>query len=238
MKRNCYRGLGDEEVIQSRAKYGSNKLTVQEGETFWQKYIGNFKEDPIMKILLIALIINVIFVFLGKSEWYESLGIALAVIIASFVGTWSEFSNESAFQKLQEDASKILCKVYRNSSVDEICIDDIVVGDYVVIQTGDMIPADCVIIEGSLKVDQSTLNGESKAIYKGVLPENQELDEVASTAELYNEYNLFRGTVVVSGEAIVKIMTVGDKTVYGRLAQHRRKRLTFKGKIDYARRWD
>jgi P-type Ca2+ transporter type 2C len=219
MKRNCYRGLDNEEIEQSRAKYGSNKLSVQEGETFWQKYIGNFKEDPIMKILLVALIINIVFVFLGRSEWYESFGIALAVIIASFVGTWSEFSNESAFQKLQEEASRIQCKVYRNNNVEEICIDDIVVGDYVVLQTGDMIPADCVIIEGSLKVDQATLNGESKAAIKVVLPENHKLDEVASTAELFSEYNLFRGTVVVAGEAIVKVMTVGDKTVYGRLAQ-------------------
>lgn len=220
MKKNCYRGLNNEGAEKSRAEYGSNKLSQQKSETFWEKYIGNFKEDPIMKILLVALIINVVFVFLGKAEWYESFGIALAVIIASFVGTWSEFSNESAFQKLQEEASKILCKVYRNGAVEEICIDDIVVGDYVVLQTGDLIPADCMIVEGSLKVDQATLNGESKAANKIMLPESKDLDEVATTSmEIFSEYHLFRGTVVVSGEAIVKVSTVGDSTLYGKLAQ-------------------
>lgn len=220
MRKNGYRGLDNEGVEKSRAQHGSNKLTVQESETFWEKYIGNFKDDPIMKILLIALIVNLIFVFLGKAEWYESFGIALAVLIASFVGTWSEFSNESAFQKLQEDASKILCKVYRNNVVEEICIDDIVVGDYIVLQTGDMIPADSMIAEGALKVDQATLNGESKAADKVVVPDSGELDEIATTStEVFSEYHLFRGTVVVSGEAIAKVMTVGDKTLYGKLAQ-------------------
>lgn len=219
MKSNCYVGLNNLGVEKSRTQHGSNKLTQKESESFWQKYIGNFKEDPIMKILLLALIINVVFVFFGKSQWYESFGIALAVLLASFVGTWSEFSNESAFQKLQEEASRILCKVYRNGVVNEIVIDDIVVGDYIILQTGDMVPADCIIIEGSLKVDQSTLNGESKAANKIVMPENKVQDEVAATTELFSEYHLFRGTVVVSGEAIVVAQKVGDNSIYGKLAQ-------------------
>lgn len=225
MKSSCYTGLNQAAVEKSRAAYGSNKLTQKEGETFWQKYIGNFKEDPIMKILLVALVINILFVFWGKSQWYESLGIALAVILASFVGTWSEFSNENAFQKLQEEASCIQTKVYRNGSVNEICIDDIVVGDYIVLQTGDMVPADCILVEGTLKVDQSTLNGESKAADKIVMPDSEAIQEAAASAstststELFSEYHLFRGTVVVSGEAIVKAVSVGDGTIYGKLAQ-------------------
>ena len=116
----CYMGLDKAAVEKSKALNGTNILTQQKSQTFWEKYIGNFKEDPIMKILLVALIINIIFIFLGKSEWYESFGIALAVLIASFVGTWSEFSNEVAFQKLQEEASRILCKVYRDGDLAEI----------------------------------------------------------------------------------------------------------------------
>lgn len=217
--KNCYTGLNNAAVEESRAKYGSNKFTEQKGETFWEKYIGNFKDDPIMKILLVALIINVVFVFLGKSEWYESFGIAMAIIIASLVGTWSEYSNESAFQKLQEEASKILCKVYRNAEVQQIYIDEIVVGDMVILQSGDMIPTDGNIAEGSLKVDQATLNGESKAATKRSVPEDQIFEEIAATTELLSEYHLFRGTVVVSGEAIMRASTVGDKTLYGQLAQ-------------------
>jgi P-type Ca2+ transporter type 2C len=216
--KNCYMGLDKAAVEKSKSINGSNKLTEQKSETFWEKYIGNFREDPIMKILLVALIINIIFIFLGKSKWYESFGIALAVLIASFVGTWSEFSNESAFQKLQEEASRILCKVYRDGDLAEISINEIVVGDYIILQTGDLIPADGNLVEGFLKVEQATLNGESKAVSKNVLPDNVSLKEVAATVELFSEYHLFRGTVVVSGEAVMKATLVGDKTLYGKLA--------------------
>ena len=102
-----------------------------------------------IKILCVALLINVVFAFLGQTEWYESVGIALAVILATFVSTFSEYRNENAFQKLQEEASTILCKVYRNGDIIELPIDNIVVGDCVLLQTGDEIPADGILLEGS-----------------------------------------------------------------------------------------
>lgn len=101
----------------------------------WDKLKGNFA-DPIIKILCVALIINVIFAFLGKAHWYESVAIAVAVILATFVSTFSEYKMKNAFQKLQEEASKIKCKVYRNNQLIEISIDDIVVEDSIVLQTG------------------------------------------------------------------------------------------------------
>ncbi|NLY44213.1 MAG: calcium-translocating P-type ATPase, PMCA-type [Clostridiaceae bacterium] len=209
-------GLTSQQVEESRRKYGSNQLTKQETESFWDKFLGNF-DDPIIKILIVALIINVVFVFLGKTEWYESFGIAIAVLLATLVSTWSEYSNESTFQKLQEEASKIKCKVYRDGVIEEVPIDDIVVGDHVILQSGDKIPADGILVEGMLKVDQATLNGESKEAKKMVAPPDYVDNE--ETVDFLNPYKLFRGTVVCSGEAVMEVTTVGDNTQYGKLAQ-------------------
>ena len=163
-----FKGLSSSEVEKSRQEYGSNKLSETAGETFFEKLKGNF-DDPMIKILVVALFVNIVIFFLGlfgiiesSVEWYEPVGIAVAVLLATFVSTISEYNNENAFQKLQDEASKILCKVYRNGVVEEIAIDDIVVGDYIMLQSGDKIPADGVIADGTIKVDQSVLNGESK----------------------------------------------------------------------------
>lgn len=92
-------------------------------------------------ILLVALGINVVFACLGQVEWYEPVGIAAAVLIATLVSTFSEYKNENAFQKLQSEASEIKCKVYRNGVVVEISINDIVVDDCIILQSGDKIPS-------------------------------------------------------------------------------------------------
>lgn len=207
-------GLTDDEVSDSRVKNGSNKLTELKSEGFWEKLIGNFG-DPMIKILCVALAINIVFAFLGQAEWYEPIGIALAVVLATFVSTLSEYRNENAFQKLQEEASRIYCNVYRNGNITNVPIDDIVVGDLVVIQSGDKIPADGYVFKGELKVDQSALNGEAAEAVKYAKPdgyvEDKEMDFLDPT-------KVFRGSVVCSGDAIIFVETVGDKTVYGNLA--------------------
>jgi len=213
--RNKYKGLTDEEIQLSRQENGTNKITEQEVETFWDKYKGNF-DDPIIKILIFALGINVLFAIMGKSAWYESVGIAIAVLLATFISTWAEFSNENSFQKLQEDASKIMIKVYRNDKIDEILIDDIVVGDLVMLQSGDKIPADGKLILGLLKVDQAVLNGESEEATKKIMIDGYIESENTNYSD---EYKLFRGTVVVSGEGTLEVTSVGDKTSYGQLSQ-------------------
>ena len=208
-----YDGLTDKEVEQSRKEYGSNKLAEIEAETFWDKLKGNL-QDPIIRILILALIINVIFTVLGQNEWLETVGIAFAVTLATMIGTWSEHSNEAAFQKTQADASKIMCKVYRNGHVEEIVIDDIVKGDLVILQSGDKIPADGKLIHGDLRVDQASLNGESDEAKKIVLPEGKN----ANFKNTFNQFSLFRGTVVTSGEAVMEVLEVGDASLYGQMA--------------------
>ena len=166
-------GLTDEEVIASRNEHGSNVLTELKQETFLMKLYSNFK-DPMIIILVVALVINFIFLLLGYSEWYETVGIFVAILLATFVSTLSEYRNEAAFQKLQQDASKILCKVIRNGSITEVLIDEVVKGDIVVLNSGDKIPADGYIVKGHVGVDQSTLNGEAKEAKKSQVLDNYE----------------------------------------------------------------
>ncbi|MBQ8429653.1 MAG: calcium-translocating P-type ATPase, PMCA-type [Clostridia bacterium] len=208
-------GLNDSQVEESRQKYGSNAITEQATEGFWSKLWGNFG-DPMIKILCVALIINVVFAILGQVAWYESVGIAAAVLIATLVSTFSEYKNENAFRKLQSEASEIKCKVYRNGEVVEISINDIVVGDCIILQSGDKIPADGIIVNGTIQVDQSVLNGEAKEAHKCVAPEGY-VDEETST-DFLNPYKVFRGSVVCVGNAVMEVVTVGDKSVYGQIA--------------------
>ena len=210
-------GLTDAQVQEAKAKFGDNSITEQAREGFWDKLKGNF-DDPIIKILIFALCLNVFFAFMGKAEWYESVGIAMAVLLATMVSTFSEYKNESAFQKLQGEASLIKCKVYRNGVVTEIPINDITMGDCVLLQTGDKIPADGVIIDGSIQVDQSILNGEAKEETKTPAPDAQADAEAAESQDFLNPHKVFRAAVVAGGSAVMRTVTLGDNTVYGKIA--------------------
>jgi calcium-translocating P-type ATPase len=216
-------GLNDKQVEESKAKYGTNRLSELATETFWDKLKGNFG-DPMIKILVVALLVNVVIYVLGAVgviaatvEWYEPIGIAVAIALATLVSTFSEYRNENAFQKLQEEASKITCKVYRNGDVKEVFIDDIVVGDAVMLQSGDKVPADGILVDGTIKADQSVLNGEAKEAKKVAIPDGWVDKEEAM--DFLNEYKVFRGSVVCSGNAVMQVTTVGDKSVYGQIAK-------------------
>ena len=210
-------GLTDAQVQEAKTKFGDNSITEQAREGFWDKLKGNF-DDPIIKILIFALVLNVFFAFMGKAEWYESVGIAMAVLLATLVSTFSEYKNESAFQKLQGEASLIKCKVYRNGVVTEIPINDITMGDCVLLQTGDKIPADGVIIDGSINVDQSILNGEAKEEEKTPAPDDATAAASAESTDFLNPHKVFRAAVVAGGSAVMKTVTLGDNTVYGKIA--------------------
>ncbi|MGN1423973.1 MAG: calcium-translocating P-type ATPase, PMCA-type [Oscillospiraceae bacterium] len=216
-------GLTDKEAAESKAKYGDNSMTEQASESFWDKLKDNLG-DPMIKILLVALGVNVLLWILGLTgvikegapEWYEPLGILIAILLATLVSTISEYNNENAFQKLQEEASRIMCKVYRNGVISEVAINDIVVGDAILLQAGDKIPADGIVIDGDLKVDQSVLNGESREAKKTAVPDGwTDTDE---NTDFDSEYKVYRGAVVCSGNAVMQVTVVGDKSVYGKIA--------------------
>ena len=216
-------GLSEREAAQSREKYGSNRLSEGKSESFFDKLRENLS-DPMIKILIAALLINAVIYFLSlwglvRAEvmWYEPLGIAAAIAIATLVSTFSEYKNETAFRALRDEAAKILCRVYREGSVKEIPSDDIVTGDFIMLGAGDRIPADGHIFEGNIHADQSVLNGESKEALKLARPENMPACE-DKTADLLDPYRVFRGTVVCSGSAVMVADTVGDRTIYGGIA--------------------
>ncbi|GMO23717.1 MAG: calcium-translocating P-type ATPase, PMCA-type [Termitinemataceae bacterium] len=216
-------GLSGEQARVSKEKYGDNRMTEQESEGFWDKFKGNLC-DPMIKILCFALFINVVFTILGITgvinegapEWYESVGIAMAVLIATLVSTFSEHKNENAFQKLQAEASAIKCKVYRDGKIIELPIDDIVKDDCVLLQLGDKIPADGILVDGSIQVDQAALNGESKEAAKTVMP--SDYVEHNTAMDFLNPYKVFRGSLVCNGNAVMRVTTIGDGSVYGKIA--------------------
>ena len=200
-------GLSDQEVSESRQTNGANVVTTQESEGLYVKLLANLK-DPIIVILLVALAVTVFLAALGFAPWYEGLGIAIAVVAATLIATWSEYSNESEFQRLLEEASKVKVKVFRNKTLIEIFIDDLVVNDLVLLHPGDTVPADGFLLEGGLELNESALTGESETVKKTAAEDQKkaagdEKSEMSSAA------------LVEDGEAVMKVLKVGDKTKYG-----------------------
>ena len=207
-------GLTNEQVKKSREKYGTNELTQIPPDPLWKKIIEGFK-DPMIMILLVALVVQVVLFFLGQSEWFEPVGILIAILIANGVASVSESKQESKALALKtEEDSKEMAKVIRNGKLEEIHVSEVVVGDIVYLQAGDKIPADGEIIDGIVKVDQAALNGETEEATK----EKNEHSSVYNIKDLLNKYYAYRGTVVCGGEAYMKIKVVGDKTLFGELA--------------------
>ena len=190
-------GLTDKEVINSRKKYGTNQIIGVKRDTFFKLLLESLG-DPIIRILLIALGIKTIFL-IKDFDWYETIGIVIAIIVASLISTLSEYGSSKAFERLQEESSKIKCKVKRNGQVKEILIDDIVKGDILVLNGGEKIGADGTIIKGSIDIDESSMNGEATTITKGI-----------------NDI-VYRGCIVYNGSANVLVNKIGNDTYYGKM---------------------
>ncbi len=205
------RGLSEKDVSLSKERHGDNALVRHKKQSFLREFMMNFG-DPIIKILLVALVANIV-IRLRDFNWYETIGIAAAILISTFVSTLSEHGSETAFEKLQEDALKTKCRVKRSDGLVELPVVEVVVGDIVLLQPGDRIPADGVITCGEIYVDQSPLNGESKEAVKR--PGSERLADAGGFSD---KNRLFRGCVVCSGEAIMRVTGVGSNTFYGRLA--------------------
>ena len=198
-------GLKDVEVEIQRKKYGSNSLTEIKKKGFFKLLLESLG-DPIIKILLIALAVKVVFLF-RDFDWFETLGILIAIFLASFISSISEYGSEEAFKKLQEENESMKVKVKRNGQIKEVKMEEIVVGDVVILDSGDGIPADGYLVEGSLSIDESRLNGETKERKKLPLGKDKE------------EARLLRGSVVYEGRGTMVVTSVGDSTIYGSLAK-------------------
>lgn len=205
---NNIHGLNNEEVKESKRKYGNNSISGKNKTTFFSLFIETLG-DPIIKILLIALAIKVIFLF-KDFDYFETIGIVIAILVASIISALSEYGSNKAFERMQEESSKINVRVIRNKNIISIPIDDIVKDDIIILSSGDRVPADAILIKGKLSVDESSINGETKEAKK----------ESVSNINNYTEINkIYRGTTVYDGEAYAKVTEVGMNTMYGKMAK-------------------
>lgn len=209
-------GLTTEEAIANKAK-GSNELTQRESESFWDMFKESLS-DTWLKILMVALALEVIFYIIGRiwpnmgsDDWFSAVAIFVVIVAVSFIGTYINYKQDRGAQALQREANQIKVKVYRDGKLVELSINDIVYEDCVFLQPGDKIPADGILVDGSLKVDQAALNGESREAEKIVLGDNP----IPSNDDLFTKFKCFRGSVVTSGSAIMQVTDVGDNTVLG-----------------------
>lgn len=213
-----YNGLSDKEVEQSREKYGSNEIPDSEPTTFWEEFKETFS-DPMIKILLAIAALMIVMFFFGYAEIYEPLGTIIAVFIVAFVSAKTGVASDTKYRELKDSTEKDKCKVHRNGVVTVIEVDDVVVGDKVLLQSGDKIPADGILIDGALKVDNSALNGEAEECKKTAADASTQLADDITGDTFVDPHSLFRGAVVFDGEGILDVRKVGLKTMMGKMAE-------------------
>ena len=212
-----YTGLTEKEVEKSRQVHGSNEIPDSEPTTFWEAFKETFS-DPIIRLLLAISAIMIVMYFFGHAEIYESLGIIIAVIIVAFVSAKTGVASDTKYRELKDNTKKDTCKVYRNGLVTVIDVDDVVVGDFVLLQSGDKIPADGVLIDGDLRVDNSALNGEAEECKKTAANVGFEMEEDITGDTFVDAHSLFRGAVVFDGEGVLEVKRVGLKSMMGKMA--------------------
>ena len=195
-------GLTTKQALENKAR-GSNELTQRESESFGDMFKESL-QDTWLKILMVALALEVVFYAIGRiwpdmgsDNWFSAVAIFIVIVAVSFIGTYINYKQDRGAQALQREASQIKVKVYRDGKLVELSINDIVLGDCVYLQPGDKIPADGILIDGSLKVDQAALNGESREAEKLVLGDK----DIPSNDDLFTKFKCFRGRVVTSGSA-------------------------------------
>ena len=220
MSENRKQGLTSQQVEESRLKYGANVLTPPARESLWKKFIEKF-EDPIIRILLVAWLLSMIISCVhcwgpekaGFSAFLEPIGIFFAIILASGIGFIFEVKAARAFDVLNTVNDDVMVTVLRDGKVQEVSRKEIVVGDVVILNTGDEVPADGVLLEAqSLQINESTLTGEP-VISKSVV--EAEFDDEAT----YPSNRVLRSTTVVDGNGVMIVDMVGDATEYGKVNQ-------------------
>lgn len=213
-----YNGLTDKQVEESRSKFGSNEIPDSEPTTFWDEFKETFS-DPMIKILLAIAALMIVMFFFGYAEIYEPLGTIVAVLIVATVSAKTGVASDTKYRELKENTEKDKCKVHRNGMITVIDVDDVVVGDKILLQSGDKIPADGVLIDGALRVDNSALNGEAEECKKTAASEDFQLEDDITGDTFVDAHSLFRGAVIFDGEGILDVRKVGLKTMMGKMAE-------------------
>lgn len=204
-------GLTDEQVRKSRSEHGANLLTPPKRPSLWKLYLEKF-EDPVVRVLLVAALFSLI-ISIVENEYAETIGIIVAILLATGIGFFFEYDAGRKFDLLNAVNEDTLVKVVRNGRVQEIPRKDIVVGDIVVLETGEEVPADGELLEAiSLQVNESNLTGEP-VVAKTIV--ETDFDDEAT----YASNCILRGTTIVDGHGIMRVEAVGDATEIGKVAR-------------------
>ena len=213
-----YNGLSDKEVLESRQKHGSNVIPDSEPTTFWAEFKETFG-DPMIRILLAIAALMIVMCIFGYADIYEPIGTIVAILIVAFVSAKTGVASDTKYRQLKDSTKKDQCKVYRNGVITVIDMDDAVVGDKVLLQSGDKIPADGILVWGSIKVDNSALNGEAEECPKVAADESYKLADEITGDTFVDKHSLFRGAVLFDGEGVLDVQKVGLSTMMGKMAE-------------------
>ena len=203
-------GLGDAQVEASRSQHGENVLTPPRRTSYWKLYLDKY-HDPIIQILLVAALVSLLLAFIER-DFMETLGIILAVVIATTVGFYFECDAARRFNMLTAMNEDQRVKVRRNGRVTEVKRREVVVGDIILVEVGDEIPADAQLVEAvNLQVDESSLTGEPLT--------TKSIDATKEGNEAYPPNVILRSTMVMNGRGTAVVTAVGDATEIGKVAQ-------------------
>lgn len=210
-------GLKQSEVTESREKYGSNVIPDSEPTTFWKEFRETF-QDPMIRILVAIALLMIVMFFFGYAQIYEPLGTIVAILVVAFVTARTGVASDSKYRDLKNSVKKEQSKVYRDSIIRMIDSDDIVVGDLVLLQAGDKIPADGILAYGHLSVNNAALNGETEECHKEAVDKDQPFPEQITGDTFVDGFSLFRGAIVYDGEGVLLVKKTGLQTMMGHMA--------------------
>ena len=212
------KGLTAEEVESSRARYGANVLTPPRRKSLWILYLEKY-EDPIIRILLVAAVVSLVLAFV-ENDFVETIGIILAVFFATTVGFYFERDAARKFDVLTALDEEQPVKVLRDGMIQQIPRHDVVVGDVVIVETGDEVPADGTLFEAvDMQVDESSLTGEALTTKRVCLFQEQSSREETDGGEAYPKDFLLRSSMVMNGHGRYVVTAVGDHTDIGKVAR-------------------
>lgn len=214
------KGLTDSEVNESKKKYGVNQLSKKETESIWSMFIGAF-DDVWIKILCAALVLKIVLTILGVfvpalsggNDAFEIISIVIAIALSTGFSTISEYRNTSRSEALQEEYNKTYSKVMRNGKLVNILTNEIVKDDIILLQSGDKVPVDGLIVHGNIKVSQAALNGEPRDEDKNATNDMEE----ANSTDFTSLHKVFMGSVVTAGEAYMVATVIGDASELGKI---------------------